>query len=840
MLSDGIDPEILSDFAAETRENLARMEEHLLVWEGSTITPEVFDDMFRAVHNLKGTCGFLGFRLLEGLAHQMESAMGTFRNHSAEANPQMAAMLLRALDTVKTILKKIEAGGTDDFDTAPLIAGIVRAMGKDETAAPGSEAVTATGVETLATAEVPEKKSTDEAEVHPDWLINDTETEIAPIVIETTPIPISEMALLPAPVLKEPPKVPVKPAPPTAEQAAHGPELALVHGDLTDPSAAKNRSTAREGMKISFGSSASHPEFLDEPITTKPETHGGDGETMVRVHPSVLDRVLDLVGQLALSRNTILHVSRQRGNRNDIQQAIQLHRITEELEAEVLKLRQQPLKAAFAPLTRLVRDTALMCGKRVRLEIEGQETETDRVIIDAIRYPLQHLVRNSIDHGIEKPDARTNKGKSQEGIIRLTARYDGGRVVIEVEDDGGGLNVAKIRDKALAQGLVTQEQLSQMTLAQVQQIIFLPGFSTADQVSLISGRGVGLDIVKRSLEKISATVDVTSTPGQGTRFRIVTNRAVMTVGALVLGCGGSRFALTHTELVKLVRLKPEEVAALVSVEGNLVYRHGNTSIPLLQLHDWLKLPTLADDNDFLFAIVGNGHQIFGLIVEEFYDSEDIIVRPLGKYLTGVEHFKGMAILEDGGLALVLNLAPMLRSIDFEAIERKRDLLAEAAVRTSGLDEAMDVEEMVLTFRVAPRGQMAIRLQEVLRMEEINPKSVESEGEVESTQYWGEVLRLIPVQKLLLPNLPRPELWRSEQSIPVIVLERSGSLFGLVVTEILDVTSVRMKLLREDTRKGLFGTLLANGKITELLDGHGLIELFETGSSLELESGEVTT
>jgi two-component system chemotaxis sensor kinase CheA len=359
---------------------------------------------------------------------------------------------------------------------------------------------------------------------------------------------------------------------------------------------------------------------------------------------------------------------------------------------------------------------------------------------------------------------------------------------------------------------------------------------------MISGRGVGLDIVKRNLEKISASVEVSSTPGYGTRFKIVTNRALVTVSALVVEVHNIRFAVMHGDLVKVMLIEEKDLNTLVKFEGGRFMRTNEGLMALIELRQILGLPPRKlepdESRDLMVIMVSNGEQRFGLVVDDAHDSEEIIVKPLGSYLTRMDHYKGVAILQDGGLVLILNIAPMLRLVDFESLEGVINLDTKRQATISEFEKVGNMDEEVVLCRVVPRGLLAVRLEEVVRLEELDPAKIEAEGEAESTQYWGEVLRLIPVQRMLVPTLAKEEFWRSKQAVPIIVVERDGGLFGLVVTEVLDIVKVRLKFVREDVRPGLFGTILVDGKIVELVDSQALIELFENRSDGKVQPSNI--
>src|SRR5271165_3795881 len=381
----------------------------------------------------------------------------------------------------------------------------------------------------------------------------------------------------------------------------------------------------------------------------------------IRVGVNVLDKLMTLVGELVLARNQLLQISNTVEDASLQAVSQRMNLIATELQEQVMKTRMQPIGNIWGQFPRTVRDVALGCGKEVGIEMEGKETELDKTIIEAIKDPLTHLVRSSVDHGIELPEARVKAGKARVGRLILRAFHEGGQVNIEISDDGAGLSSDRIRKKAIERGVITAEQAARMTEREIFNLIFLPGFSTAEKVTNVSGRGVGMDVVKTNVEKIGGTVDVQSTLGRGTTVRVKIPLTLAIIPALVVTCGGDRYAIPQVSLLELVRVESDQAGKGIElVHGAPVYRLRGQLLPLVYLSRELKLATDArppaerEGAVNIVVLQADGRQ-FGLVVDEINDTEEIVVKPLRKQLKTVKVFAGSSIMGDGRVALILDV-----------------------------------------------------------------------------------------------------------------------------------------------------------------------------------------
>jgi two-component system chemotaxis sensor kinase CheA len=543
-------------------------------------------------------------------------------------------------------------------------------------------------------------------------------------------------------------------------------------------------------------------------------------DTAIRVDVSLLDRVMNLVGELVLARNQILQYGTTTKDAGFINASQRLNLLTTELQAGVMKTRMQPIGNVWNRFPRIVRDLANVCGKKVTLDLDGTETELDRSIIEAIKDPLTHAVRNAVDHGVESPERRVAAGKPAMGRVLLRAYHEGGQVNIEVSDDGGGLSLDKIRARAVERGLVTAERAARMNEREVAHLIFLPGFSTAEQVTNVSGRGVGMDVVKTNIEKIGGTVDISSRPGQGTVLKIKIPLTLAIIPALIVTSGGERFAIPQVNLLELVRLEGAQARrGIESLHGATVYRLRGNLLPLVFLNGALDLTaqTASEEVCNIVVLQADDRQ-FGLVVDGISDTEEIVVKPLGKELKGISAFAGATIMGDGKVALILDVLGIAQRANVVSPSRERALIDKTQKQTS----EQDAREALLLFRVGSSTRMAIPLSMVARLEEIPPEKVERAAGREVVQYRGAILPLLGLSRELL----REQRQDTGEPLLVIVYSVQGRSIGFVVDQILDIVEEAITVRSQASREGVLGSAVVQGRVTDLLDVHGVIRRFD--------------
>jgi two-component system chemotaxis sensor kinase CheA len=546
-------------------------------------------------------------------------------------------------------------------------------------------------------------------------------------------------------------------------------------------------------------------------------------ESSVRVDVTLLDQLMNLVGELVLARNRVLEFGPVHDNRSYNTTIQQLNHITSELQAGVMKTRMQPIGDVWKKFPRLVRDLTTAFGKKAQLEMVGADTELDRSLLQAVRDPLTHVIRNAVDHGIEQPDVRVKAGKREVGSIMLKAYHQGGQVIIEVVDDGAGMNVAKVRERAVSQGLGAPEVVAAMSDREVSNLIFLPGFSTADKVTAVSGRGVGMDVVKTNIEKVGGSVDFQNRPGHGTtmRFRIPLTLAI--VPALFVWAQGEQYAIPQTTLLELVRTRAGGGAEGIEfIHGTPVFRLRGRLLPVVFLNRELELDMrepeeIAASGQFNIVVLRTENQDIGLVVDEIQNTCEIVVKALGASIDELGVFAGATITGSGQVALILDVA---RLAERAGVVSDAPEMRGTTSTLERLEDAATSEEMLL-LRGRDEGRMALPLAKLERLEEFRAADVQRTGSRRVVKYRGGVLPLIDVAELLEERRIEPRDGEQGSSsgagIQVIICTSGDHEVGLVTERVLDIVRVQTSSLAGSTREGVLGTLVINDAITELLD-----------------------
>src|SRR5580700_8121723 len=677
------DSDIVQDFLVESYENLDRLDRDLVGLEKNPKDRDALAGVFRTIHTIKGTCGFLGFNKLEKVAHVGENLLTRLRDGQLTLNQELTTALLAMVDAVRQMLGSIEAnGGEGERDDASLIATLTRLQQPPEP-------------------------------------------------------PAKNRALAPEAILEAA-------APPSSIGDILMEQAGVTPAEILRAAETQNQGDPRRLGEILVEQGAVKPaDIVDALRVQSSRAHTAASDSTIRVDVGLLDKVMNLVGELVLARNQVLQFASRAKDTSLLAASQRLNLITTELQAGVMKTRMQPIGNIWGQFPRTVRDVALGCGKEVVIEMEGKETELDKTIIEAIKDPLTHLVRNSVDHGIELPEARVKAGKDRAGRLTLRAFHEGGQVNIEISDDGGGLNVERIRKKAVERGSITAEQAARLPEREIFNLIFLPGFSTAEKITNVSGRGVGMDVVKTNVEKIGGTVDVQSTLGRGTTVRVKIPLTLAIIPALVVTCGGDRYAIPQVSLLELVRLKADHVSKGIElVHGAPVYRLRGRLLPLVYLSRELKLaaPRLAAKSDgaINIVVVQADERRFGLVVDQINDTEEIVVKPLRKQLKTVKTFAGSSIMGDGKVALILDVLGLAQRASLVTETRDRAMTQKVAEATATEGE----KQTFMLFAGPGDSRMAIPLSTLARLEEFPVAQVEMSGSQWVTQYRGQILPLI--------------------------------------------------------------------------------------------------
>jgi two-component system, chemotaxis family, sensor kinase CheA len=543
-------------------------------------------------------------------------------------------------------------------------------------------------------------------------------------------------------------------------------------------------------------------------------------ESYIRVNVTLLDRVMDLVGELVLTHNQAIAFSTKVQDSGFAATCQRLSQITADLQAGVMKTRLQPISSIWQKFPRVIRDLAIASGKQVQVEMLGVDTEIDKSIIEAIKDPLTHLVRNCIDHGIELPSERIAKGKSTQGRIFLKAFHESGKVNIEIGDDGRGINLQKLKQRAQQLGLISPTQAATLSDSQALDLIFLPGFSTTEQVTNLSGRGVGMDIVKRNIEKINGSLEIQTQPGQGTRFKIKMPLTLTIMPALLITTGGDRYAIPQTSLQELVRLDAQAISSIEMLYDVPVYRLRGEIIPLVYLNQALEIKEgrrQEAEETLNLVIIQVEKYRFGLVVDTIEDIQDIVVKPLGKQLKNLSVFAGATIIGDGTVALIIDVVGLAKQA---GVSEKHKQIASLTI--ADIPEHQSDRQMILLFTGPENAPMGVPLTQAFRLEKIPTSAVEKVANQYVMQYKSQILPLIDLYSIFSD---RRELNQLSETLEIAIVSPNSQLsVGLVVERIVDIVEAPLTTKGIPSRPGVLFCTAIQGQITEILDLEAIIQI----------------
>ncbi len=745
--------DLLREFLTETNESLDTVDNQLVRFEQDPNNAKILDNIFRLVHTIKGTCGFLGLPRLEALAHAAETLMGKFRD-GMPVTGEAVTLILSTIDRIKEILGQLEATEAEPAGADPDLIDALHHMveqgmsAMDAPAALAANPVATLGVmvdQTLERELRPGEVSLDELE----RAFRETETEIS-----SPPLAPAQKA--------EVPKV-AKPAP----------RKSVIENETA------------EGDKVANQS--------------------------IRVNVDTLEHLMTMVSELVLTRNQLLEISR-RNEDSEFKVPLQrLSNVTAELQEGVMKTRMQPIGNAWQKLPRIVRDLSSELGKQIELEMHGADTELDRQVLDLIKDPLTHMVRNSADHGLESTADRVAAGKPEQGTIRVSAYHEGGHIIICIADNGRGLNTERIKAKAVSNGLVTEADVEKMTEAQIHKFIFAPGFSTAAAVTSVSGRGVGMDVVRTNIDQIGGTIDVKSVPGEGSSFTIKIPLTLAIVSALIVEAAGDRFAIPQLAVVELVRARSNSEHRIERIKDTPVLRLRNKLLPLMHLKKLLKIDDGAssDPENGFIVVTQVGNQTFGIVVDGVFHTEEIVVKPMSTKLRHIGMFSGNTILGDGAVIMIIDPNGIAQALGTAAASQSEMTDDGAATRTNSDAQLTSL----LVFRAGSSQPKAVPLSLVTRLEEIAVDKIEFSNGRHMVQYREQLMPLVEIEGVSI---------REGGVQPILVFADDGRSMGLVVDEIIDIVEEHLSIEVTSTRDGVLGSAVVKGQATEVIDvGHFL-------------------
>ena len=803
--------DIVKDFLIEIKDNLDRLDQELVKLETDPTPTDLLASIFRTIHTIKGTCGFLAFSHLEKVAHAGENLLSKLRDKKLCLNAEITNGLLAMVDAVRHMLGEVEATEHDGDNEYPEL--IERLKELQQAGSPQSETVAAVPTQ-VSPSSTTEAGSVEAREPNQEEIQQSIPQSAAPMA---NSVPAKNPPL----AAKESQSTQFRPA--AGKIGGLLVERGAIHSDdLAVALQEQERGDRRRLGEILVALGLCRQEEVDaaQQILESRSRESAAVET-VRVAVDVLDTLMNLVGELVLARNQLLQFAGTVPDAGFHAVSQRMNLIATELQAQVMKTRMQPIGNVWNKFPLTVRDLALNCGKEVQLEMEGQSTELYRTIIEAIKDPLTHLVRNAIDHGIEAPDVRKQAHKDPCGRLKLRAFHEGGQVNIEISDDGAGLNVERIRKKALERGVITSQQAARMPDRDVFNLIFLPGFSTAQKVTNVSGRGVGMDVVKTNIEKIGGVVELQSNLGQGTTVRVKIPLTLAIVPALVARCRGERFAIPQVSLTELVRC--EAGKGIENVHGSPVYRLRGQILPLIYLTHVLKPESgaqqAANRKSINIVVLQADGQHFVLVVDDILDTQEIVVKPLSKQLKGISAYAGSTIMGDGRVALILDVMGLAEKA--KLMNEARESVAQENGRELRPEHEVQNDRALLIAQNGAFGRVAIPLSLVSRLEKFPATAVERAGRQEVMQYRGHIIPVVKLWNVLADGTDADT--ESRNTVQVVIYSDHGRTVGLIVDRIIDIVHEYGALESLAPRPGVAGTFVAQQQVTELLDVPSIVK-----------------
>ncbi|MFN7038442.1 MAG: chemotaxis protein CheA, partial [Alphaproteobacteria bacterium] len=674
--------ELIVDFLTETNEGLQTLDLELIKLEKEPNNQEILGGIFRVMHTIKGTCGFLGLPRLESVAHGGENVLGKIRDQKINATPEIISLILKAIDKIKYIINSLQNEGKEpEGNDAKLIELLNHAAEFGIVEMSNVEAISKDN-----------QNNIDNQSVVP------TET-ISDITVPTMPKEGEEPEGFNVETVSEIPQ-----------------NIQAKDGDkniVEEIKAEEEHNNAKD--EKSEGDLKSNSKSKDNKHSMQ----------SIRVNVDVLEGLMQMVSELVLTRNQLLQLARSEKESSFTSPVQRLSYITSELQERVMKTRMQPISSAWGQFPRLIRDLSLELNKKIELKMVGEETELDRQLIESIKDPLTHMVRNSVDHGLEKPEDRRKAFKSEIGTITLKAYHQGGHIIIEVSDDGRGINLERVKQKAIENGLATESDLEKMTDQQIMQFIFKAGFSTAEKVTSISGRGVGMDVVKTNIEKISGTIEMRSESGKGSNFSIKIPLTLAILSILIVECEGQILGVPQINVVEMVKVGGTSEYNIDTVNGKQILRLRESLLPLISLSEMLMLKPQQNevetksDNVSFVVVCEVGNHSFGVIVDRIYDTEEIVVKPVAPILKSLDIYSGSTLLGDGNVIMILDPNGLVKALNKDQPANSND-----AHLTVQNNISSKQSSSFLILKADNGSPKAIPLELVSRLEEIDVSKIE--------------------------------------------------------------------------------------------------------------------
>jgi two-component system, chemotaxis family, sensor kinase CheA len=738
--------DLLRDFVVETTENIDVVDSELVRFEQDPNNKAIIAQIFRLVHTIKGTCGFLGLPRLEALTHAAESAIDLFRD-GAPVTRDAVSLILVTIDRIKMIMAELDRSmqepAGEDHDLITKLEAVVTGVPAETEASPS-------------TAQSPED-----------------------ITVGTLVYQVLERPLRPGEVSLD--------------------ELEKAFRDV-------EAQEAEFDAKVLSEAGLNKDAPAQEAVLDMHAAEAVGKKNSIRVPVDTLEHLMTMVSELVLTRNQLLEIARRDENSAFKSPLQRLSQVTAELQESVMKTRMQPIGSAWALFPRLIRDLCEELKKDIELETIGAETGIDRQLLELIKDPMMHMIRNAADHGIETPGQRALVGKPPRGRITVEAAQKGGYIMLSIADDGRGLNLARVRAKAVELGLASDTEAAQMTDQQAAKFIFHPGFSTADKLTNISGRGVGMDVVRTNIEQIGGSIEITTASGKGTRVDIKIPLTLAIAAALIVESCGQRFALPQMTVIELVRAGSSNEARIEHLHSAPVLRLRERLLPLMQLSSVLGLKQASDtrwENSFI-VVCQVGQIRFGIVVDSVLQTEEIVVKPVSVRMRHLSCYSGVTILGDGAVIMILDPNGLLQHLG-AAVEAHNDNVTDMSVQAS----STDISTTLLVFRAGPDAPKAIPLALVTRLEEIEVSRIEVSNGQRMVQYRGKLMSLLLCQEGMV--------LRESGSQPVLVFAHGGTSVGVIVDEIVDIVEDVLNISMDSTAPGILGSAIIRDRTTDIID-----------------------
>lgn len=778
--------DLIVEFITETSESLATLDNELVKLESNPQDEGILGNIFRIMHTVKGTCGFLGLPRLEKVAHASENVLGKIRDKKLDATPAAITLVLESLDKIKDLIDYLSANGEEGAGDDSELTGRLNYFADNGK-------IQEVELKAVVNSDVPQELH-DIVESNDDFSSH-FKGDDDPFMMEALERLAAEEAAKNPPVAVEP-IVEIIVAPKPTVVAASAVVAKVVKAE--DKKSTDSDNGANQSIRVSI---------------------------------DVLENLMQMVSELVLTRNQLMQIVRSKDDKELVAPLQQLSHITSELQEGVMKTRMQPIGNAWSKFPRLIRDLSLDLGKKIDLKMNGAETELDRQLLEVIKDPLTHMVRNSCDHGLETPAERLAAGKPEVGTVTLSAYHEGGHIIVEIVDDGRGVNIARVKQKAIENGLATEASLEAMSEKQIAQFVFAAGFSTAEKVTSVSGRGVGMDVVKTNIQKIGGTLDLDSTWGKGSKVAVKIPLTLAIVSVLIVESHGQKLAIPQINVLELVRAEPKSNVKIETINNALVIRLRDKLLPLAVMSEVLGFDCNHKDlvdKEVYIVVCRVGSYDFGILVDKVFDTEEIVVKPVSDIMKSITIYSGNTILGDGSVIMILDPNGIARTItNVDVSSRAEDSVASRA--------AVEEEKMVgfLSFTLGKGAPKAVPLELVSRLEEINVKDIEVAGNKPVVQYRGDLMRLITLDdEFTMPN---------SGTVDVIVFGYDKKVIGLVVNEIIDIVQAPFDIKvssREAKQHGYLGSMLISGKTTDIVDiGYLLSDLVEEAVASMNSSGK---